>query len=169
MVILLDFDDVVYPFLQEAIDICNKNNKTEYKIDDIKGYFNIPKDIMECFKLVEYNGSDKNNAIYYTKKLCKKHDVYILTASMHENLYEKINWIETYLPEIGWEKTIVGKNKQMIKGDVIIDDAWHNIIGHDAKYKFLYNMPHNSYIEPSDRIIRIDSLEKVLEVIGDGE
>lgn len=169
MVILIDFDDVIYPTLQETIDICNRKNGTNYVLSDMQGYFNIPKEVEECFKLVEYNGVDKNNAVYYVKKLCKKHDVYILTASIHENLYEKIDWIETYLPEIGWEKTIVGRNKQMIKGDVIIDDAWHNIIGHDAKYKFLYNMPHNSAVIPSDRIIRIDSLEKVIEVIGDGE
>lgn len=169
MRILIDFDDVIYPTLQETIDICNKKNGTDYKFEDIKGYFNIPSDIQECFKLVEYTGTDKNNAVELVKKLCKKHDVYILTASIHDNLYEKIDWIETYLPEIGWEKTIVARNKQMVDGDVIIDDAWHNIIGHKAKYKFLYNAPHNTSVKPSDRIIRIDSLEKVIEVLGDGE
>lgn len=169
MLILLDFDSVVYPTIQEAIDICNDRYKTNYVLEDISDYFGIPKELEECLKLVEYNRIDKNNAVYFVKKLCEKHDVYILTASIHDNLYEKINWIETYLPEIGWGKTIICKNKQMVVGDVIIDDAWHNIKGHNAKYKFLYNMPHNEMITPSERVIRINSLEKVIEVLGDGE
>lgn len=169
MVILLDFDSVIYATLQEAIDICNNKYKTNYTLEDITDYFDVPKELEECFKLVEYNGTDKNNAVHYVKELCDKHDVYILTASIHDNLYEKINWIETYLPEIGWNKTIVCKNKQLVKGDVIIDDAWHNIKEHCATYKFLYNMPHNSKITPSERVYRIDNLEKVLEVLGDGE
>lgn len=169
MLILIDFDDVIYPTLQEAIDTCNIKNGTNYTSNDIKDYFDIPKEIEECFRLVEYNQLDKNNAVSFIKKLCEKHDVYILTASIHENLYEKIDWIETYLPEIGWNKTIVSRNKQMVNADVIVDDAWHNIKGHNAKYKFLYSMPHNLNIKPSDRVIRIDSLEKVLEVLGDGE
>lgn len=169
MKILVDFDDVIYGFLQHAIDICNDKYKTEYKLEDIKSYFNVPTELQECFKLVDYTGADKNDAVKWVNILCEKHDVYLVTASMIDNLYEKVEWIETYLPQIGWKKTIIAHNKQMIEGDVIIDDAWHNIIGHKAKYKFLYNMPHNSMVEPSDRIIRIDSLEKVIEVLGDGE
>lgn len=169
MLILIDFDDVIYETLAEAIEICNDINNTNYKITDIKNYLEVPYQLQDCFKLVKYENKDKNNAIYYVKKLCENHDVYILTASIVDNLQEKRNWIETHLPEIGWNKTIVAKNKKLVSGEIIIDDAWHNIKGHNAKYKFLYNMPHNEDINESIGVVRINNLEKVIEVIGDGE
>ena len=91
------------------------------------------------------------------------HDVYILTASMKENLMEKIQWVERNLPELSYEKIIVAKNKHLVHGDVIVDDYQWNVIGHPAKYRFLVDAPHNQHIMESDMIVRVKSLREVVE------
>lgn len=60
----------------------------------------------------------------------------------------KLEWIHENLPHIG-ENVILtnGRNKHLIRGDVIIDDAPHNLEYIRDTWKFLYDMPHNkSYI-----------------------
>lgn len=166
----IDMDEVIYPFLTQAISICNLKNNTNYQIQDVKSYFDVPTMIRDCFKDVDYTWYEKDNAIKYVEMFCNSYDVYILTASMLENLINKVAWIEKYLPYIGWNKTIVGKNKQMIECDIIIDDAEHNLIEHKAKYKFLIDMPYNeNFCNEQYDIVRVKNLNEVMEVLNEIE
>lgn len=166
MRILCDIDEVLYSLISEGLEIYNKKYNKNLKPSDIKEY-KVSKEILECLGEVKYQRGDKDNSVYYVKQLIANgHDVYLLTASMKDNLMEKIVWVEKHLPEIGFEKMIIGKNKHMVHADVIIDDYDGNIIGHNATYKFLVDAPHNQHVIESDKLIRVKDLKKVVEILG---
>lgn len=163
MIILIDIDEVLYNLISEGIEIYNKKYNKNVKPSDITDYI-VSKEILECFGKVDYKRKDKDDSIHYVKELIKMgHDIYLLTASMKENLMYKIEWVEKNLPELGYEKMIICKNKHLVHGDVIVDDYQGNIIGHPAKYRFLMDAPHNKSVIESDMIIRVKNLREVVE------
>lgn len=163
--ILIDIDEILYSLISEGLEIYNKKYNKQLKPSDINEYV-VSKEILECLGEVKYKRGDKDNAINYVKELISMgHDVYLLTASMKENLMDKIAWVEKNLPELSYEKMIIAKNKHLVHGDVIVDDYQWNIIGHPAKYKFLMDAPHNQHVMESDMIIRVKTLKDVVEFL----
>ena len=71
------------------------------------------------------------------------HDVYIVTATIYHSLRAKMEKVLfRYFPYINWDHVIITSHKQMIKGDVLIDDAPHNLAGGDY-HKILFEAGHN--------------------------
>lgn len=163
MRIILDFDEVLYSLTQEAIEKCNKEYNTNYELEKLETYF-VPEDLLRCMSEVLYEKGDKDNALIYVRQLCEEHDVYICSASMMENLYEKVEWIKKHLPQIGWDKTIVMKNKHLLNADVIVDDAPHNLQGNPIKYKIMIDMPYNKHVKDKD-IHRVKNMKEAKELI----
>lgn len=87
----------------------------------------------------------KQDAMKYMMKLYQdNHDIYICTATHYNNIKVKFeNIIQRYYPFILWNKVIIAHNKQMIRCDVMIDDAVHNLIGGEY-HKILMSAPHNA-------------------------
>ena len=94
------------------------------------------------------------------------HEVYIVTASAYETIKSKMeNVLFRYFPFISWSNVIIASNKQMIHGDMLIDDAPHNLI--DGKYvKILMTAPHNiNYDAARNHMIRVNSWEEIKDCI----
>lgn len=109
----------------------------------------------------------KEDAIVYIKKLIDEgHDVYICTASHYNSVAPKIiEIIEQYFPFIDYKHIIIAYNKQMIKCDVMIDDADHNLIGGDY-YKLLFNASHNQgFNEAGTGIKRVYNWKEIYDLI----
>ncbi len=94
------------------------------------------------------------------------HEVFIVTATQREHLQEKMDDVLfRYFPFLTWEQVIITGKKQMINGDVLIDDGIHNLEG-GAYQKILFSAPHNrSYDAPAHGMIRADSWEDVVAII----
>lgn len=71
------------------------------------------------------------------------HEVYIVTASAYQTIKSKMeNVLFKHFPFISWENVFIAQNKQMIRGDILIDDAPHNLEGGDYA-KLLMTASHN--------------------------
>ena len=92
------------------------------------------------------------------KLMAEGHDVYLVTSSYYKTIpvkFEKV--IFKYLPIMDWEHVIVTCNKQMIRGDVLIDDGPHNLEGGDYA-KILVSSPHNfNYPAEENGMVRVKS------------
>lgn len=62
------------------------------------------------------------------KRLSKHYDVLIVTSSRTYAYTEKELWVEKHLPFIGKKNLIFSHRKEMIRGDLLFDDAPHNLI-----------------------------------------
>ena len=90
------------------------------------------------------NVRPKWDAVEYIQKLMEDgHNVYITTSSNFKTIRIKTEAIlNRYFPFIEMDHVIVASRKQMIRGDVMVDDAPHNLVGGEYE-KILVTAPHN--------------------------
>ncbi len=72
------------------------------------------------------------------------HRVYIVTNTEYQIARVKMEEVLfRYFPFLTWDQVIFCTKKQMIRGDVLIDDAPQNLLGGDYE-KILFSAPHNT-------------------------
>lgn len=107
------------------------------------------------------------HAAEFLKKLIDDgNEVYIVTSSNYQTLRTKMDEVLfRYFPFVDWNHVIVTSNKQMIRGDVLVDDAPYNHIG--GQYlKILMDSPHNHEFDAqSFGMIRVFSWIEVYDAI----
>lgn len=175
LTILFDADDTIVNLLEcwtatlnERYHLCvSPEDITDW---DISKFYNVltPKQVFSVLeedeiwnKLEPIPGSQ-----YALQKLYDKgHDLYMVTATNYKTCEAKMNRIFELFPFLNWEHVIIAHNKQMIKGDVLIDDAPHNLI--DGDYlKILLNKSHNKKFDcDSHEIIRTNNWNEICSCI----
>lgn len=104
---------------------------------------------------------------YMQKLLDDGHEIYIVTSSNYQTLKTKMERVLfKYFPFIDWNHVIITANKQMVMGDVLVDDAPHNHIG-GSYLSILMDSPHNrSFDAEAHGIIRVYNWGEVYETIS---
>lgn len=94
------------------------------------------------------------------------HEIYIVTATPHESVSEKMtDLLFRYFPFLTWDQVIITSHKQLIRGDVLIDDGAHNLEGGDY-VKILMSMPHNrNYDAEANGMYRVHSWPEIIDII----
>ena len=94
------------------------------------------------------------------------HEVFIVTATEIGHVEEKMNGLLfRYFPFLSWDHVIITSRKQMIRGDVLIDDGIHNLEGGEYK-KILFTAPHNQcYDAEANGMIRVHTWEEIVRLI----
>lgn len=95
---------------------------------------------------------------------------YVVTATRYQTIEEKVKRaLFTYFPFLDWSQCIIVRDKSMIKGDVIIDDAIHNL-GGDRKLRLLMDAPYNrDYDEAANGVTRVYTWHDIYRAIKDYE
>lgn len=95
------------------------------------------------------------------------HEVYIVTATPYISVTEKMDdLLFRWFPFISWDQVIITKRKQLIRGDVLIDDGIHNLEGGDY-VKILMTAPHNrDYDAEANGMIRVRTWKEIETVIN---
>ena len=98
------------------------------------------------------------DAQQYIQKLIEDGDRVVLLTSAHpDTVPYKWQWINRHFPCIAFRDIIIASDKQMISGDVLIDDAPHNLIGGNYT-PLLFTARHNeSFNAVGNSIIRVDN------------
>ena len=105
---------------------------------------------------------------YLEKLIHDGHRVFIVTASTYETLPAKMTKVLfRYFPYLTWSNVIVTSCKQVINGDVLIDDAPHN--HEDGAYeKILMSAPHNeSYNAETNGMLRVHNWREAYQAVCD--
>ncbi len=89
----------------------------------------------------------------------------MVTATDYRTCRAKIDRLLEIFPFLSQDHIIICDHKQMIRGDVLIDDAPHNLIS--GKYrKILMSAPHNrDFNAAAHDIYRADSWDAVYSII----
>lgn len=117
----VDLDNTVVDFLS-GLDHFSAEviEAHEGRFDEIEGIFG---------KMVPLEG-----AIEALEKLdaSGEYDIYILSTAPWGNpsaWSDKLKWVQTYLPTIGYKKLTLSHNKNLLIGDYLIDDRTANGAG----------------------------------------
>lgn len=157
--VLIDIDDTLIDLLPAWVDWLNNKYGTSVKVDDIDDWAianffpEIPK--KEVFAplgdmLFWSTVKPKNGAEIYLEKLIKEgFDLHLCSATHYETIKPKYCLvIKKYFPYFPWDRVIITSHKDMIKGDVLIDDGAHNLETFEG-VQVVFDAPHNQGYENS--------------------
>ena len=175
LIISLDYDDVLFPFVETLLIELNKKHNLDIKLNDLKTWKlveSIPLTEEQIFSPIFNDKFWKtmkpyDEAIWFVNQLLADgHEVQVVTASFFQCVKPKIERLIECFP-LTYADVIISSKKQRIITDYLVDDAIHNLIG--GSYKgILKDMPHNrDYNEKEDnqRIRRVKDLYKAYEII----
>jgi len=177
LTILVDMDGTIESLLDVWLDRLNKKYNRNVKTEDIKDW-----DISKF-----YEGLTKEDVfsvmmdptiwkevkpIDGAKEVLKKwidegHNVYIVTDNPYQSVKVKVeDLLFRCFPFISWHNVVITSRKQLIKGDVLIDDGIHNLVGGEYK-KLLFDAPYNRDVDEEKleltRVFDWKSIDKIIE------
>lgn len=150
----IDLDDVCWDFLEAWLERHNEVTEDNVQLDDIKSwhieqYINKGSKEMLLYLLEQSDFwqtvQPKVESQRYIRKLIDDgYDVYIVTATSHKVMNNKMNRFFDLFPFIDPKKIIVTNSKQMVGVDLLVDDNPENLRG-GLYNKILFHAPHNRY------------------------
>ncbi|MDQ0246385.1 5'(3')-deoxyribonucleotidase [Bacillus fengqiuensis] len=135
--LLIDMDSVICDLMSEWHERYNRDYGDNLTIDKLKCWNSEKYVRSECgMKIYDYlkepglflELNPLPNAIEVLERLHNKYDILIVTSSVSTAFAEKEMWVEKYLPFIGKYNLIFSHRKNMIVGDLLFDDAPHNLM-----------------------------------------
>lgn len=177
MIILIDMDDTIEQLLKAWLKGVNERYGYSVDYEDItdwdvsKPYDGLTRE--QVYAIPDEPGfwgsvepiEGASEAI--RKFINDGHEVYIVTATPYVSVPEKMDdLLFRYFPYISWDQVIITRNKQLIRGDVLIDDGVHNLEGGDY-IKILMTAPHNrEYDAEANGMIRVNNWKEIEEIIS---
>lgn len=157
MIIGLDLDGTVVDSPQQVVNYINERLGLNLVMDDFKTY-SMEDALPDQYKWIvdsAFRDSEMwrnvtliDGAYEVIKKLYKEgHEIYFATSSLPSNLRKKIGHLTRCLDffpkDYIWRHTINIHNKQLLKFDVLVDDALFNLLGEREYYSICFDMPYN--------------------------
>ena len=174
--ILVDCDVVLNNLLENWVDFLNKRHNANANPDDISIWD--LRCIYPTLSEEEVLQPLSENifwetliphplSVEYTKRMIDDgHNVTVVTAvAVYQTLPAKLDWLFKNYPFFKLENVIMANKKQMITGDVLIDDAVHNLEG-GQYFKILFDCPQNrKYDTKKNGMVRVYSMKEAYETI----
>lgn len=176
MTILVDLDDTIEQLLKALVERANERFGRNASVDDVTDWSIVcafpgitKQQILDFMRDADFWDTVEPvpGAAEALKHLMDEgHEVYIVTATEYEHVAEKMKGVLfRYFPFISWEQVIITCRKQMIRGDVLIDDGVHNLEGGEYK-KILVTAPYNrDYDAEANGMIRVNSWDEIVRII----
>lgn len=178
MNIILDCDDVLREFVPEVLTEYNKENNSNFVLDDIK-VWNINqvltnvgefKDYITNRPYIMFNAKVCNNVYPTLEKLRENgHKITIATHQFKTTEEFTMRWL--HKNNIIYDDIFMGRDKYLVVGDIFVDDSIENIRTysqhHDKTKLFLMTKPWNKDLDISfsKNIKRISDLSEIIEYI----
>ena len=174
LTILVDLDDTMTDLSTAWVAAINEKFGTTTRPEDITGW-NLERFFPGLSRSKVYSVMHdpgfwdsvfpKEGAVEYMKRLMDEgHDVYVVTSTFYKGLEEKMRRVLfRHFPFINWRNVIITSNKQLVRGDVLVDDAPHNHVG-GAYVSILMDTPHNRDFA-EEGVIRVHNWEEIYGVI----
>jgi len=180
MTILVDMDDTIEQLLEAWVKRANEKYHRNVSLEEITDwnvaapYSGISRE--EIYGVICEPGfwagiKPMPGAAEALKHFMDKgHQVYIVTATEIGHVEEKMNrLLFHYFPFLSWSQVIITGRKQMIRGDVLIDDGIHNLEGGSYR-KILFTAPHNRFYDAeANGMTRVHTWEEAVRIIDDME
>lgn len=153
LTVLVDLDDTMTYLVRAWVPAINKKFGTNVSPEDITGWrverFFPDLSRNKVYSVMKDPGfwdtvQPREGAQEYLRRLIDDgHNVYVVTASYYVGLEEKMKAVLfRHFPFLTWKNVIITSDKQLVMGDVLIDDAPHNHVGGTYK-SIVMDAPHN--------------------------
>lgn len=166
--IILDADDVLLDCNAYALDLLRVKKPGPYSIDHVTdwGLLGIPEDERLAFleeKSFYENQPALPGARAFLSALSTMANVTIMTAVYPQFMGERIERLTKLFPDFPMENIIMGKRKEMIQADVMLDDGVHNLLSSGTTLPVLFRQPWNRHVSG---ICCVNNYDEFLSLIG---
>ena len=146
--IILDCDDVLYPCNQRALELLNEEKGTKFTLNHIFKWGIMGTDLDERLKYFKDPSFIRELHPYegargFIRALSRMGEIFVATSVAPMCAGERVTSILKYFPEISPENILIGSRKDMLHGDILLDDGMHNIIDSKVDYPVLFRQPWN--------------------------
>lgn len=174
-----DLDGVVVDSPQQVVNYVNERLGLNLCMNDFKTY-SMEDALPDQYKwIIDMAFKDPamwkkvgliDGAYEVIKKLWDEgHDIYFVTSSLPQNLKKKIGHLARnldFLPkDYVWKHTINTQCKQLIRLDVLVDDALFNLIGDKEYISICMDMSYNQTTENIPMFIRAYNWQDIFDNI----
>lgn len=175
LTILFDADDTVENLCDCWIAMLNERYGTSVTLEDVRDWditlafptltkeqvFGVLHDDELWRRITPIPGS-----VEVLQKLQQEgHQLYMVTASDYRTCKAKVERLLELFPFLDWGHIIITSHKQMVHGDILIDDGPHNLVGGEY-FKILFDRPHNrNYDDAANGMLRLYTWEEIDAVI----
>lgn len=175
MIVLCDIDNVLNNFTEACINKYNKDNGTQFTVDDVytydiasslgvtdfkyflDNYLLSPEVSDNCLPL-----ADANTYLEKINKLCQ---LRIVTAREWCQLTNIYSWFQKHYPFITDKQIIRCQEKGLLRGDVLIDDSLDNILSFPTG-RIVFDYKYNRDVDDLKHFIhRVHTWEECYNVI----
>ena len=175
MTILFDADDTVENLLNCWIGMLNEKYGTKVSVEDVTdwnvGLFFPTLTREQVYSVLHDDELWKRlepipGSVEVLQKLYDEgHQLYMVTATNYHTCKTKVERLLELFPFLDWDHIIITSNKQMVKGDILIDDGPHNLV--DGEYfKILFDRPHNrSFDAAAHQMLRATTWEEIDQAV----
>jgi 5'-nucleotidase len=174
--LLIDMDSVICDLMTEWHRRYNQEYNDTLSVEHLKCWQSEKYVKPECgLKIYNYLNEPGlflhldpiDGSIKVLERLHKRYDILIVTSSMTYAYTEKEQWVEKHLPFIGKRNLIFAHRKDMIRGDLLFDDAPHNLeafrktgrlaVAMDYPYNRMIDVPRvQTWLEFEKRLLQGD-------------
>jgi len=166
--IILDADDVLLDCNAYALSLLERDEPGDYSLDRVTGWglLGIPEDNrLSYLDHREFYTSQPAlpGSAAFLAQLCAIANVTIMTADYPQFMGERIRRIMQLYPFFPMENIIMGKRKEMLQADVMLDDGVHNLLTSGAALPVLFRQPWNRNVSG---ICSINSYPDFLSLVG---
>lgn len=175
LTILIDADDVLDDLLPAWVAVLNRLSGQNLTPEDINDWYipqyypTLPAETVYAVPTQpEFWGTVDAvpGAVDGLKSLLDAgHQVRIVSASHYSSLHFKIPRLLELFPYLTWDNFIITSNKELVQGDIIVDDNLLNMMD-PKKFNILFDRPHNrSRNEEEYGAVRVHDWDEVLLAI----
>lgn len=172
--IILDCDGVLADTMKKLLKLYNSEYGLNLTKDDITAWDlrKIQKegtDMTKYFKQRGFFGDLEPipDSQKYVKLLQDDgHEIFVATASPVEGMVDKVMWLRENFEFIPEENIIMCTRKDVICGDVILDDGLHNLRNSSCTYKVVFDHPWNREWLSTDNFYRVKSWKHFYKLIS---
>lgn len=183
LTVLVDMDDTLENLCEAWVSFLNEQYGLTVTTNDITDW-DITKAFPTLTKKQVFAPLDDANMWERVKPLPKAcetirklreegHTVYVVTASNPKSVPIKLEKVLfKYFPFFTYHDVIITSRKQLIRGDVLVDDAPHNLDG-GAYKRILMSAPHNRCFNEKDiqavRAANWDAVYLLIKLLAHGK
>ena len=148
-IVVLDCDDVLYMTNEAALQRLNEEYGSGYSLEDITKWGSIGSLIDERLKYFSDSSFMESIPLYpeaeeFVKTLLDNDcEVFFCTSIEFSCTEARVRSLMRNFPQIKTDHIIIGKRKDLLACDYMLDDRIHNIETSRAEYPVLFDKPWN--------------------------
>lgn len=149
--LIIDADSVLAKTITHLLELYNKEYNLDFMFEDVSDFYlpNIQVKDTNMEKYFRQRGffydlEPVEGAQEYVNKLIQDgHDIIVATAAQFTSFEDKYRWLRRYFINIPKENIMMAVRKDLIKGDIMLDDGLHNISKSICDYAVIFDRPWN--------------------------